>query len=145
MMKNVYPIGGFNVNQEDFRFDLFYESQDGAQRRFIDEIDGFPLLNLFRLDNLNRTNDPQPDGVFDWISGQTVIPSSGSIIFPVLEPFGSSFPQLLDKYNLVQNDPVLRAAIIKKYTYPQIYDTSVTFARQNLQANQFIMLSLIHI
>ncbi|MBK9270664.1 MAG: cell surface protein SprA [Saprospiraceae bacterium] len=139
MMKNVYPIGGFNVNQEDFRFDLFYESQDGAQRRFIDEIEGFPLLNLFRLDNLNKTNDPQPDGIFDWINGQTVIPSSGSIIFPVLEPFGKSFPQLLDKWNLLTNDPVLREAVIQKYSYPQIYDTSVTFARQNLQANQFIM------
>lgn len=23
MMKNVYPIGGFNLNQEDFKFDIF--------------------------------------------------------------------------------------------------------------------------
>ncbi len=137
MMKNVYPIGGFNVNQEDFRFDIFYESQDGAQRRFIEEIDGYPLLNLFQMDNLNKTNDPQPDGVFDWISGQTVIPSSGSIIFPVLEPFGRSFRKLLSKLEFV--DSTLADQIALKYSYPQIYDTSVTFSRQNLQANQFIM------
>lgn len=43
------------------------------------------------MDFLNKTNDPQPDGVFDFIPGQTVIPPSGAVIFPVLEPFGSSF------------------------------------------------------
>lgn len=30
-------------------------------------------------------------------------------------------------------------AIYKKYAYPQLYDTSVTSARQNLQSNQFIL------
>ncbi|MBK9960052.1 MAG: cell surface protein SprA [Saprospiraceae bacterium] len=139
MMKNVYPIGGFNLNQEDFKFDIFYESQDGAQRRFIEEIDGYPLLNLFQLDNLNRTNDPQPDGIFDWVNGQTIIPSSGSVIFPVLEPFGLSFKNLLSKLEFLKNDPAKIEAIYKKYAYPQLYDTSVTSARQNLQSNQFIL------
>lgn len=139
MMKNVYPIGGFNVNQEDFRFDLYFESQDGVQRRFIEDLDGYPLLNLFQLDNLNKTNDPQPDGIFDWVSGQTVIPASGAIIFPVLEPFGRSFRQLLTRLdpNILPRNKI--DSVYNKYAYPQIYDTSVTFARQNLQANQFIL------
>ena len=47
MMKNVYSTGGYNLNQVGFNFDLYYESQDGIQRRFIEELNGYPLLNLF--------------------------------------------------------------------------------------------------
>lgn len=50
MMKNVYPTGGFNLNQEDFTMDIFYEDQDGISKRYIQEIEGYPLLNLFNLD-----------------------------------------------------------------------------------------------
>jgi cell surface protein SprA len=138
MMKNVYPTGGFNLNPEDFTLDIYYQDQDGKQKRFIQEIDGYPLLNLFRLDNLNKTHDPQPDGVFDFIPGQTVIPASGSIIFPVLEPFGSSLKKLLADTNIVK-DPALRDLIYKKYNYEQLYDTSITAARRELKSNQFLI------
>lgn len=50
MMKNVYPTGGFNLNQEDFTMDIFYEDQDGISKRYIQEVEGYPLLNLFNLD-----------------------------------------------------------------------------------------------
>ncbi len=136
MMKNVYPTGGFNLNPEDFQFDIFFEDNDLKPKRYIDEKEGYPLLNLFKLDNLNRTNDAQPDGLFDFIPGQTVIPSIGAIIFPVVEPFGKSFEKLVTP---LIADPVLREKVIKKYSYPQLYDTSITSAQRNLNANQFIM------
>jgi cell surface protein SprA len=52
------------------------------------EYKGLPILNLVNLDRLNNQNDPQPDGVFDYVEGFTVISSQSRIIFPVLEPFG---------------------------------------------------------
>lgn len=141
MMKNVYPIGGFNLSQEGFTFDIYYESPKGIQQRFIDDpkLDGFPLLNLFRMDNLNKTNDPQPDGVFDWIPGQTVIPTSGAIVFPVLEPFGSSLRGLITRALGQNPDPMIVEEIYTKYQYEKLYDTSITNARQNLTSNQFLL------
>lgn len=136
MMKNVYPIGGFNIGQDNFTFDIFYESQDGIQRRFIQDLDGYPLLNLFRLDNLNKTSDPQADGIFDWVAGQTVIPQSGSVVFPVLEPFGTGLRKLI---GLVEPDPIKADVIYKKYQYEALYDSSITKARQQLSSNQFVL------
>ncbi len=136
MMKNVYSTGGYNLSKEDFNFDLFYQDKDGKEKRFIQELDGFPLLNLFRLDFLNKNSDPQPDGVFDFVPGQTVVPASGSIIFPVLEPFGRSLESLLSKIN---NDPTLVKSVYDKYKYTELYDTSITLARRNLAANQFLL------
>lgn len=137
MMKNVYPTGGFNLNPDDFTLDIFYEDQDGKPKRFITEKDGYPLLNFFRLDFLNKTNDPQSDGVFDFIPGQTVIPASGAIIFPVLEPFGRSMKKLID--SLPNMTPVLAEQIYNKYNYAALYDTSITAARRELKSNQFLI------
>lgn len=143
MMKNVYPIGGFNLSQDGFTFDIYYESPKGIQQRFIDDpnnpkLNGFPLLNLFRMDNLNKTNDPQPDGVFDWVPGQTVIPTSGAVIFPVLEPFGSGLKSLIKRVLPLASETEIDD-IYKKYQYSYLYDSSITKARLNLSGNQFLM------
>ncbi len=131
MMKNVYPLRSNNLSQTDLKFDIFYEDDsDGTLKKFLPE-DGFrtiPLLNVFGLDQLNNRNDPQPDGEFDFVPGVTVIPQSSSIVFPVLEPFGSSLEQLL-------GDP----AIAAKYSFNELYDTTVTGAREMIVKNKFIM------
>ncbi len=131
MMKNVYPLRSNNLSQTDLQFDIFYEDDsDGTLKKFLPE-DGFrtiPLLNVFGLDQLNSRNDPQPDGVFDFVPGVTVVPQSSSIVFPVLEPFGESLEKLL-------GDPVVAA----KYSFPELYDTTVTGAREILVKNKFVM------
>lgn len=131
MMKNVYPLRSSNLSQTDLTFDIFYEDDsDGSLKKFLPE-DGFrtiPLLNVFGLDRLNKRNDPQPDGEFDFVPGVTVVPQSSSIVFPVLEPFGSSLEKLL-------GDP----AIAAKYSFSELYDTTVTGARELLVKNKFIM------
>lgn len=131
MMKNVYPLRTNQLNQADFKFDIFYEDDtDGSLKKFLPEpgVSNVPLLNVFRLDRLNSRNDPQPDGIFDFVPGVTVVPSSGSIIFPVLEPFGSSLEELI-------GDPQVAA----KYQFQALYDTTVTIARENLVQNKFLM------
>ncbi|MBT8229672.1 MAG: cell surface protein SprA, partial [Bacteroidia bacterium] len=57
-----------------------------------------------------------------------VIPRSGSIVFPVLEPFGSSLDSLFQ-------DPV----VAEKYKFQELYDTTVTIAREILVKNKFVM------
>ncbi len=94
MMKNVYALRTNNLTQEDFVLDIFFEDDrnKGELTKYISEpgYDRVPLLNLFNLDRLNSVSDPQPDGVFDFVPGVTVIPRNGAILFPVLEPFGSA-------------------------------------------------------
>ena len=71
MMKNVYPIGAFQVSQEDFRLDIFYDDPGKGIKRFLPETNlaGVPLLRVFNLDVLNVQGDPQPDGVFRLCAG----------------------------------------------------------------------------
>ncbi len=139
MMKNVYALRTSNLTQEDFTFDIFYENDvnDGSLTKFIPE-EGFnktPLLNIFNLDNLNTVLDPQPDGVFDFVPGITVIPRNGAIIFPVLEPFGES----LEKREIINGTDTLR--IDSFYIYKELYDKPVVIAAQeDLHKNKFVML-----
>lgn len=131
MMKNVYSLRTNQLNRQDFEFDIFFDDPtDGAPKKFLPE-EGFrdrALLEVFKLDRLNEYNDPQQDGVFDYVEGVTVNPRTGSIIFPVLEPFGSSL------------DSLLGPALAEKYRYQELYDTSVTIARYEFQSkNRFIM------
>jgi cell surface protein SprA len=143
MMKNVYNLRTTQLNQQDFEFDIFYEDDynDATLKKFIPEagLKKLPLLQLFNLDRLNRFGDPQPDGYFDYIQGVTVIEKSGSIVFPVLEPFGKHLSaESIKKYlpNVVINDSLLLA----KYRYQELYDTSISIAAQNLTKNKFRMI-----
>ena len=131
MMKNVYPLRTNQLSQTDLQFDIFFEDDtDGSLKKFLpeDQFRSIPLLNVFGLDQLNSRNDPQPDGIFDFVPGVTVIPQSSSIVFPVLEPFGSSLEQIL-------GDPDL----VSRYSFPELYDTTVTGAREVLVKNKFVM------
>ncbi len=144
MMKNVYNLRTSQLNQQDFEFDVFYEDDfnDGTLKKYFpeDALKKLPLLQFFNLDRLNRFGDPQPDGYFDYIPGVTVIERSGSIVFPILEPFGShiSVDALkkslgVDQLNIDEN------LLINKYRYQELYDTSISIAAQNLTKNKFRM------
>jgi len=77
MMKNIYPIPGMRISQEGFRFNILYT--DPSPLNYISPVEGTPLpedvantplLNVFHLDRLNSTNDPQNggDGWFDYVA-----------------------------------------------------------------------------
>ena len=142
MMKNVYPLRTLQLSQEDFKLDVFYEADDGKDKRFIPEMTDFPLINLFNLDNLNSQGDPQPDGIFDYVPGLTLIPSTGSIIFPSLEPFGSSLQGLVENANNLSGlglSPADITAIVDQYSYQELYDQTITRAREKLDRNRFVL------
>lgn len=133
MMKNFYRVGGGDLNAQDFELDVFYEDPGEGFKRFLPEETGIftlPLLNIFNLDNLNATGDPQPDGRFDFVEGLTIFPRAGYMMFPVLEPFGSSLQQIMAAAG---TDP----SIIDDYVYPELYDSTHFVALEFPEKNRF--------
>ena len=136
MMKNVYALGAYQVNQEDFRLNIVYtNNENGVPVGYFSEgnsdIKGIPIIRILNLDNLNTQLDPSPDGVFDFIDmaatqGGTVQSSNGRIFFPVLEPFGKD---LRNKFN--------DNTIADKYCYDSLYTMTKTGAQQYPDKNKF--------
>lgn len=134
MMKNVYSIGAYQLNSQDFRLDIVYANDaTGTPINYIPEggnrIKNQILLRVMNLDNLNVNNDPQPDGFFDFVNGLTVNSQNGRIYFPVIEPFGSHLRTKFD-------DP----AIASKYVFQELYDSTKFVAQQNAELNKFRMI-----
>jgi cell surface protein SprA len=133
MMKNIYNLGASQVNREDFQLNIFYQDPGGGERRYLPDAQGAytgrPLLGILNLDRLNNQNDPQPDGVFDFVEGFTVNSNTGRVIFPELEPFGR------DLVKAFGGDSTLAS----KYLYQVLYDSTKTIAQQFPQFNRYVM------
>ncbi len=132
MMKNVYSVGFGQLQRQDFKLDVIYEQPSLGQKRYLPLNDvipvyqGAPLISLLNLDRLNNQNDPQPDGVFDYIDSFTVISMQSRIIFPVLEPFGHD----LDYVYATQ-------ALRNQYLYYPLYDTIKAIAQTYANLDRF--------
>lgn len=136
MMKNVYSLDLFGgIERTDFKLNVLYEEPSGGLKRFLPEtaaaVDGQPLLRILNLDRLNNRNDPQPDGVFDYIEGFTILPQMGRVVFPVLEPFGRDLDSLAFSG--------LPTATKQRYIYYQLYDSIKAIAQTFANLNRFIM------
>jgi cell surface protein SprA len=135
MMKNVYSLDVPGIQRQDFKLNLLYEEPSGGLKRFLPEtapiVEGRPLLSLLNLDRLNNQNDPQPDGVFDYVEGFTILPQMGKIIFPTLQPFGKDLDTIA-----FPNMPI---ALKKKYVYYQLYDSIKAIAQTYANLNRFVM------
>ncbi|MEL6836934.1 MAG: cell surface protein SprA [Bacteroidota bacterium] len=126
MMKNVYSIGAYQVNNEDFRLDMFYEDPGQGVKRFLPSgnLEGIPLVRVFNLDRLNVQGDPQPDGIFDFVPGVTINPSNGRIYFPVLEPFGSYLES---------------QGAEEEFLYQELYDETIFNAQLSPEKNRYVI------
>ena len=159
MMKNIYDTGAYNLSQDDFTLNIFYN--EASPLNFItpvganfdldingnpvngstpsdDFIENSPLLRVFNLDKLNFNNDPQSrgDGFFDYVPGITVIPQNGKIVFTSAEPFGEYLFNVLgsgtyDDDNSLYNDDQ------KKYVYDVLYKSTKTAALDEVEKNKF--------
>ena len=149
MMKNIYSIGSYQINKDDFKLNIFYTNP--SPLNYIEPVDpliwpssieGKTLLSLFNFDKLNMNNDIQNggDGFFDFVPNITIDSNNGLIIFTSIEPFGEYLFEKLkdvnassenynnkDSYNLNQ----------KKFVYKEIYDLSKTAAEENIEKNKF--------
>ena len=106
MMKNIYSLGAYQLERQDFRMNILYT--DPQPLNYIrpvpgttlpDDVTETPLLRVFRLDQLNVNGDPinDGDGFFDYVPQLTIDPQNGNIIFTTVEPFGSHLFDKLDE------------------------------------------------
>jgi cell surface protein SprA len=103
MMKNVYSIGAYQVQENNFKFDIWYlDRKTGVPTNYLPtgpgDISGKPLIQVMGLDKMDRNMREGADGVFDFLSAPTnlpyINPRNGKVFFPVLEPFGSHMHNL---------------------------------------------------
>ena len=137
MMKNVYSLDLFGTIQPtDFQLNVLYEDPSLGQKRYLPESDdsvkGKALIKILGLDRLNNRNDPQPDGVFDYVEGFTVLSKMGRIVFPVLEPFGAD----LEKSAFASAQ---MSGVKEKYLFPELYRNIKSEAQTYTNLNRFIM------
>jgi len=149
MMKNVYSLGAYQVENEDFRLDVFYQDPGGGAKRYLPtedkKVKAKQVIQLVNLDNLNANNErvicpPEydsegnivytgtGDGVFDFVEGLTIQKERGRLMFPVLEPFGADLKKQFT--NKIEAN---------KFTFQELYDSTRTLALQVPKNNRFII------
>ena len=142
MMKNVYSIGAYQVQRDNFMFNILYSgNNEGIPTGYFtegpDDVVGVPLIHLFGLDNLDSQLNPIPggDGMFDYIdnatiNGGTIQASNGRIFFTKLEPFGSYIHD-----SIFPDNP----GLAEKYAYDSLYTMTKAGAEQYPDKNKFIL------
>lgn len=138
MMKNVYSIRAYQVNPDDFIFNILYSGNDkGIPTAYFSEgneaVKGVPIIRLLGMDNLNQQMNPPGDGMFDFIDGAalnggTIQSANGRIFFPVLEPFGRDLRKLFTDNNIAE-----------KYAYDSLYTMTKSGAEQFPEKNKYVL------
>lgn len=131
MMKNVYSLGAYQIQKSNFRLNIKYlNDTTGTQINYlpIAGLSDKSLLQVMNLDRIDASENSNPDGFFDFIEGYTILSSTGKVIFPVVEPFGSHLAKVIPD-----------AAVRDKYLYQELYDSTLVIARQFADKNKFIL------
>lgn len=131
MMKNVYSLGAYQLQQSNFKLQIKYLSDTtGTQINYlpVPGLSEIPLLQVMNLDRLDSNQASNADGFFDYIEGYTIQSSNGKVIFPVVEPFGSHLAEKIGN-----------PAIAKQYVYQELYDSTLVVARQFADKNKFML------
>ncbi|MCX6232896.1 MAG: cell surface protein SprA [Bacteroidetes bacterium] len=136
MMKNVYSLGAYQVNRQDFRLNILYTGEKGGVATgFFNEgpKKGIALIRLLHLDTLDAQLNPTPDGVFDFIDnaatlGGTMQSNNGRVYFPLIEPFGRDLRNILGDQSYAD-----------KFCYDSLYSLTKTEAQQFPDKNKYIL------
>ena len=148
MMKNIYSIGSFQINKDDFKLNIFYSNPSPIN--YIEAVDpSVPierktLLSLFNFDKLNRNNDIQDggDGFFDFVPNITIDSRNGLIIFTSVEPFGEYlFKELKNPNSSSENYKDINSFNLnqQKFVYNEMYDSSKNEAEKVSEKNKFLI------
>lgn len=143
MMKNIYSIGAYQVNKDNFRLDVWYNNPaTSVDVNFIPQtgVDDKPLIQILNMDKFDPNNNPFPDGVFDFMpltftgnkanGGGTINPVNGRVIFTSVEPFGTTLKNKLLAAGIDPN-------VVNTIVYQPLYDSTKTAAQQIPQLNRF--------
>lgn len=145
MMKNIYSLGAFQLERDDFRLNILYTDPqplnyivpaEGANVPLPEDVEETTLLRVFHFDRLNTNNDPVEggDGFFDYVPGITIDPENGLVIFTKVEPFGEFLFEKLDYEPAAGGEiyelPETWNANQKKYVFRELYKTTKIQAEQ---------------
>jgi cell surface protein SprA len=146
MMKNVYSIGGYQIQKTGFKLDVWYNNPaTSLPINFLpyDGVNTKLLVQELEMDKLNPNNQPQPDGVFDFapidfggaygneaVNGGTINPKNGRIYLSTIEPFGKT---LLNKLTASGMSSQQANAI----AFTELYDSTLIQAQQIPSKNRF--------
>jgi cell surface protein SprA len=137
MMKNIYSLGAYNMQTDEFNFNIVYADDKGGGDLGYLPISGTEvqlkdrqLNQVFNLDRMNRQFEAKPDGLFDLIEGVTIQSQQGRIIFPMREPFGKF---LRSKFQ----NPEGKTA--DYYAFDILYDSTRWDAEQDVLHNKFFL------
>lgn len=137
MMKNVYAIGAYQVQKQDFILNILYSgNENGVPTSYLTEAgdaSGVPLIRVLNFDNLDQQLNPPYDGIFDFIDmaatqGGTIQGSNGRVYFTCLEPFGSYLRTKIGNQE-----------IANKFAYDSLYTLTKNGAQQYPEKNKFIL------
>jgi cell surface protein SprA len=107
MMKNIYNLQAYQLQQEGFRLELLYANDatgvpiNSLQNAQTVGVADRTLLNLFHIDRLdsNQAILPEGDGYFDFVNDITIFPQKGHMMFPKVQPFGNYLASELTNVN----------------------------------------------
>ncbi len=135
MMKNIYSLGAYNIQAQDFKLNIIYaDDPSGADLNYLNlpptEVNLYQkiLLTVLNLDRINKQQEPAPDGVFDFLEGVTVNSATGRIMFPVREPFGSNM-----------RNKFVDTVLAQRYVFQTLYDSTRWLAQQDVSHNKFFL------
>jgi cell surface protein SprA len=145
MMKNVYSIGAYNVDQTGFKINILYNNPDQSINIPYFPMEGVKdqqLVTLLDMDKINQNNQPFSDGVFDFSpfnqiankidNGGTINRKNGRIFFSTIEPFGKTLAAKLDAVNIPKTT-------IDRVSFYELYDSTKTAAQQIPSKNRFTL------
>ncbi len=143
MMKNVYSVGGFQLNQQSFRMDLWYNNPETSLPvNFMPypNVDETLLVELLNMDKLNINNQPFSDGIFDFAplqiqgnritNGGTINPLNGRVYLSTAEPFGRTLRSKLIESGMSE----IQANMI---AFTELYDSTQIQAQLLPRKNRF--------
>jgi len=144
MMKNVYSLGAYQVDQVGFRLDILYNNPENSLYvPFFPQpgLDDIQIVSMLDMDKLNQMGQPFSDGVFDYVpvvqngsrieNGGTINPRNGRVYFSTVEPFGQTLAKKMDDKNIPKTT-------IDRLAFTELYDSTRTAAQQLPTKNRFI-------
>jgi cell surface protein SprA len=128
LLKNIYSVGGRDLKKESFTLNLYYLPPGREPQDNILQVN---LLQLLRLDKTDESGTGPPDTKFDFTPGLTVDATRGEIIFPSLEPFREGIIRGFRDHGI--------SVPADSFVYAEVYDTTVTGARNNNAKDRFVL------
>ena len=134
MMKNIYALDAGQIDPDGFILNIYYrDAQTGGKVNYLPNtpVQDTNLLKLLNWDRLNMNGDLQSnngvlgDGIFDFVSGITVRPELGKLIYTKVQPFGSYMA------SLVGSDP--------QYVFTDLYTQQKQVAQSSNLAQRYTM------